>query len=311
VGVRSRFRVLVWAVVLFLFLPSVSGAASSKITFGYVNWPGVTVKTHVARQILEALGYPCDMKSVALPVLLRSMANGDLDVFLGAWVPTMKSLVNPYMEEGKVVEVTTNLDETIYTLAVPRYVWDAGVRSHADLEKFGDRFGRKIIGIEPGNDGNKIVLDAIANNTYGLGSWKLVEGSAEAMMIAVNAAIKKGDWVVWLGWMPHWMNLVYDMKYLEDPLGIWGTEPEVVKTLARAGLDKDFPEVVKFLRQFRVTPEIQSEWILKFSHDKEKPEEVARRWIASNLGIVDQWVYGVQAADGSRARDVVRRAFAR
>ncbi|SMC25555.1 glycine betaine/proline transport system substrate-binding protein [Desulfacinum hydrothermale DSM 13146] len=294
--------------ILFFSLPP-SSRAGDAIDFGYVNWPGVTVKTQVAAQILDAMGYPTKLKMVALPVLLRSMANEDLDVFVGAWVPTMSGLIGPYRKQGKIVEVATNLDETIYTLAVPKYVWDAGVKSHADLEKFGDKFGRKIIGIEPGNDGNQIVLDAIASNTYNLGKWKLVEGSAEAMMIAVNAAIKKGEWIVWLGWMPHWMNLVYDMKYLEDPEGIWGTDEEVVKTLVRSGLPQESPEVVQFLRQFKVTPDIQNEWILKYSYEKGKPEKVAHDWIASHLGIVDQWVYGVKAADGRRGRSAVREAF--
>jgi glycine betaine/proline transport system substrate-binding protein len=283
--------------------------AKEKIRFGYVNWPGVTVKTHVANEILQYLGYETDMKMLSVPVVFKGLVTKDLDLFMGAWLPTMMSIVEKYFNNGTIVSVAVNLDETIYTLAVPKYAWDAGVKSHADLNKFADRFDSKIIGIEPGNDGNKLVLDMIKNNTYHLRKWELVEGSAEAMMIAVGSAFKQKQWVVWLGWSPHWMNMAYGIKYLKDPEHVWGSEPEIVRTVARAGLDKDNPNVYRLFSQFHVTPEIQNNWINQYSREKRKPEQVAKEWIRNNLGIVDQWVYGVTSVDGERARDAIRKAL--
>jgi len=304
---RMTITLLVLGVVLLVGIHQVS--AAGKIRFGYVDWPGVTVKTTVASKILEFLGYDTDMKSLSIPVVLKGLSSGDLDFFLGAWLPTMKSMTEKYFKDGSIVPVTVNLDETIYTLAVPKYAWDAGCKSHVDLVKFADKFDGKIIGIEPGNDGNQIVLDMIKNNTYGLKEWKLIESSTEAMMITVGAAFRRKEWVCWLGWSPHWMNLAYEVKYLEDPEHLWGSDPEVVKTLARTGFEKDNPNLYLFFRQIRVTPEIQGYWIDQYSRQKKKAEAVALDWIKGNLGIVDQWVYGVTAADGSRGRDAVRRAL--
>ena len=283
--------------------------SADKITFAYVDWPGVTIKTHVASQILTALGYEAKLMSLSVPVVFKGLSNKDLDIFLGAWLPTMKSISDKYFQDGSITEVAVNLDETVYTLAVPGYAWKEGVKSHADLNKFADKFDGKIIGIEPGNDGNKLVLDMIKNNTYNLKNWKLIESSAEAMMISVGASIKKKEWVVWLGWSPHWMNLAYDVKYLKDPEKIWGSEPEVVKTVARSDLQKTHPNVYKMFGQFQVTPSIQNEWINKYSREKQKPDHVARTWIKGNLGIVDQWVYGIPSTDGRRGRDAVREYF--
>ncbi len=297
------------AIVVCIFCLAGTGFAGEKIRFGYVNWPGVTVKTSVAVQLLDYLGYETDMKMLSVPVVFRGLGNNDLDLFLGAWMPTMKSIAEKYLKQGTVVPIAVNLDETIYTLAVPKYAWDAGVKSHADLEKFAGKFDRKIIGIEPGNDGNKIVLDMIKSNKYDLKKWEIIESSSEAMMITVASSMKKKEWIVWLGWSPHWMNLAYDIKYLKDPLKVWGSEPEIVKTMARVGLKKDIPNVYKLFTQFKVTPKIQNEWINKFSHEKNKPEDVSEEWIKDNMDIVDQWVYGVTSADGKRARDVIRKAL--
>ena len=305
---RSSFLRILIVLALTVYLLSGVAFAKEEIRFGYVNWPGVTVKTHVAKEILEYLGYETDMKMLSVPLVFKGLVTKDLDLFMGAWLPTMMSIVDKYFQNGSIVSVAVNLDETIYTLAIPKYAWDAGVKSHADLNKFADRFGSKIIGIEPGNDGNKLVLDMIKNNTYDLHKWELVESSAEAMMIAVGTAFKQKQWVVWLGWSPHWMNMAYEIKYLKDPQQIWGSEPEIVRTVSRAGLDKDNPNVFKLFSQIRVTPEIQNGWIDEYSRKKRKAEEVAKEWIRNNLGIVDQWVYGVTSADGERARDAIRKA---
>ena len=128
-------------------------------------------------------------------------------------------------------------------------------------------------------------------------------------MITVSTAIKRNEWVVWLGWSPHWMNLAFDIKYLDDPLNVWGSEPEIVKTVARAGLEQDNPNVYTLFSQFKVTPAIQNEWIDQYSRQKQKPEDVAAAWIRNNLGIIDQWVYGVTSVDGQRARDAIRNAL--
>ncbi len=306
--VKSRWMALLLFLVL-LGTGAANAVAADTIRFGYVNWPGVTVKSHVAARIVEALGYETEMRMLSVPVVFRGLAGNDLDLFVGAWLPTMKSIAEKYFNEGTVVPVAINLDETVYTLAVPAYAWEAGVKSHADLKEHADKFDRKIIGIEPGNDGNKIVLDMIENDIYGLKDWELIESSSEAMMVTVGSAIKKKEWVVWLGWSPHWMNLAYDIRYLDDPENAWGSEPEIVRTVARAGLEKDFPEIYRLFTQFHVTPEMQNAWIDAYSRDKKKPEEVAEEWIRNNMGIVDQWVYGVRAANGERARDVIPKAL--
>ena len=282
----------------------------TKVRFGYVDWPGVTVKTAVTKHILEYLGYDVETEMYLVAVLYKGLSTKDLDIFLGGWLPTMKLYLDPYFEEGTIGKVTINLNETVYTLAVPAYVWEAGVRSEADLHKYGDKFGRKIIGIEPGNEGNQIMIDAIKNNTYDLAGWEVVESSTVAMMVAVERAIKNKDWIVWLGWAPHWMNMEFDMKYLEDPLELWGPPGvEVVWTLSRAELKEDMPNIYKFLEQLKVTPEMQNEWIYGYGREKRDADEIAKEWIKNNVKVVDVWVYGVKSVDGRRARDALREAI--
>jgi len=224
------------------------------------------------------------------------------------WYPTMRPNFTPYEEKGSIEKVRVNLNETTYKIAVPAYVWDAGIKSLADLNDFADEFDYKIIGIEPGNEGNQIMIDAIKADIYNLKDWELVESSTSAMMVALGKATKNKKWMAFLGWEPHWMNLEYDIKYLEDPEKIWG-EGEVVYSIARDGLKEDVPEVYEFLSQFKVTPKMQNDWIYEYGKNERDPDEVAKEWIANHLNIVDQWVYGVESLNGERARNVIRSSF--
>lgn len=318
---KTKLSYLLVISLIFVFLLGggfVAEAKQPKVRFGYINWPGVTVKTQVAKQLLETLGYKVEATQLQVPATYKALSTGDLDVFLGGWIPTMLSYLEPYFEKGTINKLAINLNETVYRNAVPKYVWDAGVHSLADLDKpkYRDKFdlndnGKpEFYGIEPGNEGNKIDIDAIENDTYGLGDWEFISSSTAGMLSQVKEAAKNEDWIVFLGWKPHWMNIEWNLKYLKDPKRIW-PEPgkEVVWTLSRTGLKEDMPNVHRFFNQFEVTPAWQSDWIYEYTYAENKPEDVAETWIKNHLDAVDLMVYGVESVDGKRARDVIRAKY--
>jgi len=100
------------------------------------------------------------------------------------------------------------------------------------------------------------------------------------------------------------MNLMFDLKYLEDPEGIWGEEDSVY-TVAREGYQDENTNFYKFLEQFTVTAPIQNVWIDEYQNKERDPEVVAEEWIANNIDIVNQWVFGMDSVDGRMARKVI------
>ncbi|SJZ69484.1 ABC transporter substrate-binding protein [Selenihalanaerobacter shriftii] len=279
-----------------------------EVTFGYVNWPGVTVKTEVAKQVLESLDYEVEKKALTQTVIFEGMKNDEIDAFLGNWLPTMKVNFKPYQEKGIVENVAVNLEEALYQTAVPKYVWEAGVKSMADLHKYADKFDHRVVGLEPGNDGNQIIINAIENNTYKLKDWELVSGSTAAMLSAVGKATKTKEWIAFHGWKPHWMNIKYDLKYLKDPEGIWGDNDRVYSA-ARPELKEGMPNFYKFLEQFKVNAQIQSKWILEYQKKGRPAEKVAQEWIKNNLDLVKEWVEGMETVDGNNAVETIEQQF--
>ena len=128
-----------------------------EVGFSDVGWSCITATTAVATTVLEGLGYEPKATVLSVPVTFASLSNGDIDAFLGLWLPTQQSMIDPYFNDGTIENVSVNLEGAKYTLAVPTYVHEAGVKTFADIAAHADKFDGKIYGIEPGNDGNMII----------------------------------------------------------------------------------------------------------------------------------------------------------
>jgi glycine betaine/proline transport system substrate-binding protein len=282
------------------------GEADETVNFGTVDWPEAVAKTNVASTIVDALGYQTEVQELGVPTVFQGLDTGDLDVFVEAWFPTMQT---NFDEVQDVESVTTNLEEATFSIAVNREACEAGVTSHEDLAEFADRFEEggtpTIYGLEPGNDGNQVVLDMIENDQYNLGDWELIESSTNGMLSEVDRRLGDGEWVAWTGWEPHWMNNRYDMCLLEDPEEAWGGQSHV-ETLVNNEFPEQFPELYTFFEQMVVTPEIQRELIDGIDNSGLQPEEFALQWLRDNPEVTDNWLTGIEATDGTDGAEALR-----
>src|SRR5690606_31074759 len=141
---------------------------------------------------------------------------GQIDAFLGYWSPSMDAIVEPFQKnDGIKILPTPNLDGAKYTLAVPTYAAEAGLKSFQDIAHFKDQLNGRIYGIEPGNDGNLLIEQMIKGDQYGLGDFRLVESSEAGMLVQIQRAVRQNKPVVFLGWAPHPMNTQFDITYLD------------------------------------------------------------------------------------------------
>ncbi|MDZ7810485.1 MAG: glycine betaine ABC transporter substrate-binding protein [Arhodomonas sp.] len=147
------------------------------VRFGKVNWTGVSIKTATASWMLEQLGYNTEVTSASAPIVYQTIKGGELDVFLGQWMPSQRQVFRPFAREGSIDVVSPNLQGGKYTIGVPSYVYEAGVTSIEDLDAHKERFGGEIFGIEPGSGGNTTLTRMIEDDYAGLGDWELVASS--------------------------------------------------------------------------------------------------------------------------------------
>jgi len=276
-------------------------ASCKTVHFSDVGWSCITATTAVASVVLEGLGYEPKVSVLSVPVTFTSLANGDIDAFLGLWLPTQESMIAPYFKDGSIDKLATNLVGAKYTLAVPKYVYDAGVRSFADIAKHEDKFGGKIYGIEPGNDGNQIIQDMIDKNAFGLKGFELVESSEAGMLTQVKREVGKDGWIVFLGWEPHPMNRRFDMAYLTGGDDFFGPNygGASVYTLAPKGYTSKCPNAGLLLGNMRFSLATENEIMGYMLDEGMDPGAAAKKLIKSNPDLLKQWLLGVTTMDGS------------
>jgi len=270
------------------------------VSFSDVGWTDITATTATASVVLEALGYQPQVQVLSVPVTYASLKNGDIDVFLGNWMPTMEADIAPYREDGSVETIVTNLEGAKYTLAVPQYTFDEGLQSFQDIAKFRDKLDGKIYGIEPGNDGNRLILDMIEANQFDLGGFELVESSEAGMLSAVMRGSRSKQDMVFLGWEPHPMNANIDMAYLSGGDDVFGPDfgGATVHTNVRKGYVTECPNVGKLLTNLVFSLEMENEVMGAILDDGKEPNAAATEWLKANPAALDGWLAGVTTFDG-------------
>jgi glycine betaine/proline transport system substrate-binding protein len=277
------------------------------VRFSDVGWTDITATTAVSSVVLTALGYAPDVQVLSVPVTYASLKNKDIDVFLGNWMPSMAADVQPFLDDKSVETVSENLEGAGYGLVVPTYVADAGVKSLTDIGKHGDEFDHKIYGIEPGNDGNRIVLGMIDDPANGLDGFELVESSEAGMLSQAEKAMKNKDWIVFLGWTPHPVMGEMAITYL-DGMGDSGFGAATVHTNVRAGYTGECPNVGKFITNLKFSLSMENQ-IMDAILKGEDANAAATAWLKANPDAVTPWLDGVTTFDGGDAMAAVKASL--
>ncbi|MGB3502613.1 MAG: choline ABC transporter substrate-binding protein [Mesorhizobium sp.] len=286
-------------------------ASCKAVRFADVGWTDIAATTATASLVLKALGYEPTTQVLSVPVTYTSLANKDIDIFLGNWMPTMEADIKPYLENKTVETVRTNLEGAKYTLAVPKFTYEAGLKSFADIAKFKDKLGNKIYGIEAGNDGNRLIQGMIDEDKFGLKGFELVESSEAGMLAAVQKAAGSKQDVVFLGWEPHPMNANVDMAYLEGGDDVFGPNygGAIVATNVRAGYTADCPNVGAFLTNLSFSLKMENEIMGAILNDGKSADDAAKEWLKANPDTVTPWLAGVTTLDGGDAAAAVKAAL--
>ncbi|MDO7708737.1 MAG: glycine/betaine ABC transporter substrate-binding protein, partial [Paracoccaceae bacterium] len=179
-------KTLIVTATAITFVSPAFAASCDKVTFSDVGWTDITATTAATTVVLEALGYATETKLLSVPVTYTALAGGDIDVFLGNWMPTMEADIAPYRDAGTVETVRVNLEGAKYTLATNAAGAALGIKDFADISTHTNELKGKIFGIEPGNDGNRLILSMVDDNAFGLKEFKVVESSEQGMLAEVE-----------------------------------------------------------------------------------------------------------------------------
>ncbi|WP_396623696.1 choline ABC transporter substrate-binding protein [Luteitalea sp.] len=285
-----------------------------------VGWTDVSATTAVLAQVLEELGYQPRITVLSVPVTFAALRNGDVDAFLGNWMPSQQEMLAPYLAGHDVEVIATNLRGARYTLAVPDYLWDEGLRDFTDIARFREALAGRIHGIEAGNEANETLHGMIRTDALGLRAFRLVESSEQGMLAEVDRATRARRPIVFLGWAPHPMNTRFRLRYLSGGDAWFGPDygGATVHTLARRGYASACPNVGRLLRNLAFTIDDENALMDAMLTQGRSPADAARAWLSAHPDRRAAWLTGVTSrvpstgAEAPRTGTVDRRgAFER
>lgn len=304
-----------WLSGLLLSAAVQAGEAENcqQVRLADVGWSDLNITNATARYLLSALGYETEVLRLSLPQTYDALAAGEADVFLGNWMPAQAKLSQPQVDAGAVERLHANLEGARYTLAVPQYVYDAGVKNFADIARFAERFDHTLYGIEPGNDGNALVKKMIASNSFGLGDFKLDESSEQGMLTQVRMKeLLDHQWIVFLGWEPHPMNVRHKLAYLDGGDEYFGPNQggATVYTVVRKGYAQQCSNVARLLGNLVFSLDMENQLMDRVLNEKDNPRRAVRNWLKRNPERLEAWLKGVATRSGAPGNVAVKASLA-
>ena len=263
-------------------------AQRDDLRLGWSPWADAEVVSLMAEQLIEThYGVPVERVMADIGIQYQSVARGDLDLMLMAWLPGTH---RDYWERvrDQVLDLGPMYSGKLGWV-VPDYVPANELNSISDLRDstLAKRFGNRVQGIDPGSGLNQASEQAL--KSYRLADIELISASSAAMTAVLAQAIREQRWVVVTSWTPHWMFARYQLRFLEDPQGVFGGT-ERIHAVARLGLDKQFPQVTDFLSRFHIPDQELSAVLLNAQNTS--AEEAVMNYIKLHPERVRYWLSG-------------------
>jgi glycine betaine/proline transport system substrate-binding protein len=312
---KKLFKQAVTSVALLCAAATFASAAEpqscTQVNMAGPGWTDIDATNAMTGVLLKALGYKQNIANLSVPITYQGLKKGQIDVFLGNWMPAQAPVVKPFEEEKSIEVVHPNLSNAKFTLAVPDYVAAAGIHSFADLAKNADKFDSKIYGIEPGAPANQNIKKMVDDKAFGLGSWKLVESSETGMLTQVERAVREKKWIVFLAWEPHLMNTKFKLTYLDGGDKYFGPNygGATVNTVVRSGYAAQCPNVGRLFRQLTFNVDLENGVITEVLEKKTGVDVAAAEALKRHPELLKSWLDGVNTASGANGLQAVQTAL--
>ena len=263
-----------------------SDNSDKTLTLGNIGWAENIAVSNLTKVLFEEdLGYgEVDLKLLDVGPMFQGVAGGDLHAFQDVWMPNHKDLL------AEVEDDVQHLDpwfqgQTAFGLAVPHYMKD--IRSIADLNDAGTD---TILGIEPGAP----FMDVVENDVipaYNL-NLDLKASSTAGMLSEAERLYSDEEPFVFMPWVPHPMNEVFEYHFLEDPKNAQGVfdQPAKISTVVNADLKDDDPNAFAFMNAYTLNENQLNTLMDEISKADDDAVAGTKAWLKGNRDVVKPWI---------------------
>ncbi|WP_152048385.1 glycine betaine ABC transporter substrate-binding protein [Aureimonas psammosilenae] len=277
---KSLIRATLGALAL-LGMATLQGQAEEKtIKIGTMSWEDLTPITGITKKVLEEAGYKVDVTSFSeWGIAYAALTKGDTQVM----VSQTDYVAQDYWNRNKNrLEKISPVSHGLYqAIAVPKYVT---IDSMDQLNENADKFGGKIVGIEPGSGLMRDAADAV--KAYDL-KLQLVEGSTAAMTAALKSATDRKEWIAVTVWEPSWMTQKFDVKWLKDPKNVF-PPPQSYYWIGQKGFSAENEHAREIMASVYV-PLADITAINGEVKDGKTMDQAVADWIGNHADLIKRW----------------------
>lgn len=255
-------------------------AEEKTITMGTLSWEDLTPISGITKKVLEDAGYTVKVTEFSeWGIAYAALSKGDIQILASQ----TDYVAHDYWDKNKNrLEKISPVSHGLYqSIAVPKYVT---IDSLDQLNENTEKFGGKIIGIEPGSGLMRDTAKAVKDYNLKL---QLVEGSTAAMTAALKSAIDRNEWIAVTIWEPSWMVQKYDVKFLKDPKGVY-PPPQGYYWIGRKGFSQENPQARELLASVFV-PLADITSINGAVKDGKTMEQAVKDWTSSHADLLKRW----------------------
>jgi len=297
--------------VLALGLGASTASAGGVLKSSVNDWTGGAVMCEIIHQIAEKeLGYK--IKRITMPSgpgRDEAVRAGDLDYGCELWPSystTKEKFVKEYGGDGSIVKIADAGVIGVSSYYIPRYLVEGDdakapdLKTWEDMNKYVDLFKT----LESGDKGRLLGCPAASwqcednkrMELLGLNYTASELGSEAAHWAEMQAAYKRKEPFIAYAWEPHWIHAALDLVKVELPAHSdekWpatGWAEDVTYNYGNPEFMEKHPEVVKLIKNFRLTNEMQAPMILAIDVDGKDMDEVVEAWLAENESTWKSWL---------------------
>ncbi|MEZ2128622.1 MULTISPECIES: glycine betaine ABC transporter substrate-binding protein [unclassified Sinorhizobium] len=255
-------------------------AEEKTITMGTMSWEDLTPITGITKKVLEDTGYTVKVVPFSeWGIAYAALTKGDVQILASQ----TDYVAQDYWDKNKKrLEKISPVSHGLFQgVAVPKYVT---IDSMDQLNDNADKFGGKIVGIEPGSGLMRDTANSV--KAYDL-KLQLVEGSTAAMTAALKSAVDRKEWIAVTIWEPSWMMQKYDVKFLKDPKGVF-PPPQSYYWIGRKGFSAEYPHAREVIASVYV-PLADITAINSAVNDGKTMDDAVAAWIESHADLVKRW----------------------
>ena len=255
-------------------------AEEKTITIGTMSWEDLTPITGITKKVLEDSGYTVKVVPFSeWGIAYAALSKGDVQILASQ----TDYVAQDYWDKNKKrLEKISPVSHGLFQgVAVPKYVT---IDSMDQLNDNADKFGGKIVGIEPGSGLMRDTSNSV--KAYDL-KLQLVEGSTAAMTAALKSATDRKEWIAVTIWEPSWMMQKYDVKFLADPKGVF-PPPQSYYWIGQKGFSAENPHAREVIASVYV-PLADITAINSAVNDGKTMDEAIKDWTDSHADLLKRW----------------------